>query len=84
MAAAGPGRRGELGIEVDERSSRYVTPFVRVSAGRPAELPANVEERRATEQLGQFVRGDQRRGDSPRLPSIRTISISRPRSRSLG
>jgi hypothetical protein len=45
---APPGARpaGQLGVEVDERRARNVTPQVLLASRRTTKCPANVEQRR--------------------------------------
>jgi hypothetical protein len=46
MAARGPGRAGKLGVKVHVSGAGQVSVAVRRSAGRAAQLPANVQQHR--------------------------------------
>ena len=62
MPAARARRAGQVAVEVHEDRAGKVARLVQLTAGRAAESPAHVEQRRRAavgEQCGQFVSGYQ-------------------------
>jgi hypothetical protein len=54
MASSGPGWGGQVGVEVDVDGARDMATLVFLTPGRPAELPADVEQGRRGVRVGSI------------------------------
>jgi hypothetical protein len=59
MSATGPGRIGQVGLEVDVRRSWNVSTSELVGPGRTTELPTDIQHGDGPEHLLELTRRDQ-------------------------
>jgi hypothetical protein len=68
VAAAGPGRRGQVRVEIDELGAGNVPLLEQIRTGAGGQLPADVKDRRrriGRDQRRQLVDGDEGRVHPP-------------------